>query len=213
MSEAAVRERVRKQGWAAPGGVHDFLVRFLKLALPLVIGMLLAFLAVAPLRKGQEISFLLDKNKVEVAKERMRVQSASYRGQDNLGRPFTINADSAVQATSRDPIVDVLGMAARIRLESGPATLRAKRARYNMENETVNVVGPIVFTGADGYRLQTRDVAVDLNSRSMRSRGRVDGRMPLGRFSADRMAASLPDQRVVLTGRARLHIVQGGIRS
>jgi lipopolysaccharide export system protein LptC len=212
MSEAAVRERVRKQGWAAPGGLHDFLVRFLKLALPVVIGILLAFLAVAPLRKGQEISFLLDKNKVEVAKERMRVQSARYRGVDNLGRPFVINAESAVQVTSRDPIVDVLGMAAQIRLDSGPASLRAGKARYDMESETVNVVGPIVFTGADGYRLQTRDVAVDLNRRTMQSSGQVDGRMPLGRFSAQRMTASLPEQRVVLTGRARLHIVQGGLR-
>lgn len=212
MSEAAVRERIRKQGWAAPGGFHDFIVRFLKLALPVSIGVLVAFLAMAPLKKGQEISFLLDKNRVEVAKERMRVQAASYRGQYNLGRPFTINAASAVQATSRDPIVDVLGMTAGIELESGPATLRAGRGRYNLERETVDVIGPILFAAADGYRLRTRDVAVDLNSRTLQSRGRVDGSMPLGRFSADRMIASLADKRVVLTGSARLHIVQGGLR-
>ncbi len=212
MSEAAVRERIRKQGWAAPGGAHDFLVGFLKLALPVVIGLLLAFLAVAPLRKGQEISFILDKNKVDVAQERMRVRAASYRGQDNIGRPFTIDAQSAVQATSADPIVEVRGMKAGIRLEDGPATLVARQGRYDMEAETVDVVGPILFTAADGYRLLTRDVSVDLNTRSLTSRGRVDGRMPLGRFSADRLAASLPERRVVLSGRARLHIVQGGLR-
>ena len=212
MSEAAVRERIRKQSWAAPGGVHDFVVGFLKLALPVVIGLLLAFLAVAPLRKGQEISFILDKNKVDVAQERMRVQAASYRGQDNRGRPFTITAQSAVQATSVDPIVEVRGMSAGIRLEDGPATLNARQGRYNMEKETVDVVGPIIFTAADGYRLQTRDVAVDLNTRSLASRGRVDGWMPLGRFSADRLVASLPEKRAVLSGRARLHIVQSGLR-
>lgn len=212
MSEAAVRERIRKQGWAAPGGVHDWLVAVLKLALPVVIGLLLAFLAVAPLRKGQEISFILDKNRVDVAQERMRVQAARYQGEDNRGRPFIIRAESAVQATSADPIVDVRGMTAQIRLEDGPATLAAPLGRYDMERETVNVVGPIRFTAADGYRLETRDVAVDLNSRSLASRGRVEGWMPLGRFSADRLAASLPDQRVVLTGNARLHIVQGGLR-
>lgn len=212
MSEAAVRERIRKQGWAAPGGVHDLLVSVLKLALPVVIGLLLAFLAVAPLRKGQEISFILDKNRVDVAQERMRVQAARYQGQDNRGRPFTIRADSAVQATSADPIVDVRGMAAEIRLEDGPATLRALQARYDMERETVDVAGPIRFTAADGYRLETSDVAVDLNTRKLASRGPVQGWMPLGRFSADRMTASLPEQRVVLTGNARLHIVQGGLR-
>jgi lipopolysaccharide export system protein LptC len=212
MSEAAVRERVRKQGWAAPGGLHDFLVRFLKVALPSAIGVMLAYLALAPLKKGAEISFILDKSKVEVAKEKMRVQTARYQGQDNRGRPFTIGAASAVQATSRDPIVEILGMSARIGLENGPATIKADKGRYDMDAQKVDVMGPILFTAADGYRLETRDVDVDLNEQTFQSRGSVEGRMPLGRFSADRMAANLPDRHVTLTGRARLHIVQGGIR-
>ncbi len=212
MSEAAVRERLKKQGWAAPGSVHDALMRFLKLALPALIGMLLAYLALAPLRKGPEISFILDNTKVDFAQERMRVQAARYRGQDDKGRPFTIDAASAVQATSRDPIVDIMTMSAGIQLDRGPATLRADRARYNMEDEKLNVIGPILLTAADGYKLQTSDVFVDLNQRRMQSRGAVQGQMPLGRFSADRMTADLPTRDVVLDGRARLHIVQGGLR-
>lgn len=212
MSELAARERIVKRSWAAPGGLHDAIIQLLKIALPVMIGLLTAYLALAPLSKTREISFILDKNKVEVAKERMRVRSASYQGQDNRGRPFTIQADNAVQATSRDPIVDIVGMAARIELGDGPATLRADRGRYDLEGETVDVIGPILFSAHDGYRLETRDVAVDLNNRTLTSRGRVDGRMKLGRFSADRMAADLPRREVVLSGRARLHIVQGAIR-
>jgi lipopolysaccharide export system protein LptC len=212
MSEAAVAERLRKQDWAAPGGVHDHVVRILKVALPSSIGVLLAYLALAPLQKGPEISFILDKRKVDVAKERMRVQSAQYRGQDNLGRLFTLDAASAVQANSQDPIVDIAGMAARIMLERGPATIRADRGRYNMEAEKVDVAGPILVTAADGYRLQTRDVQVNLSTRSLESRGRVEGRMPLGHFSANRLIADLPQKEVVLSGDARLHIVQGGLR-
>lgn len=212
MSEAAVRERVRKQGWAAPGGAHDVFVRILKIALPALIGVLTAYLAMAPLQKGPEISFILDKNKVETTKERMRVQTARYRGQDDHGRPFTLDAASAVQVSSRDPVVDIRGMEARMALESGPARIQADRGRYNMEAEKVNVIGPILFSAADGYRLETRDVAVDLNKRTMASQGRVDGRIPLGRFSADRMTVDLPSREVTLSGRARLHIEQGGLR-
>jgi lipopolysaccharide export system protein LptC len=212
MSEAAVAERMRKQSWAAPGGLHDFIVRILKVALPSSIGVLLAYLALAPLQKGPEISFILDKRKVDVAKERMRVQAAQYRGQDDLGRLFTIDAASAVQANSQDPIVDIAGMAARILLESGPASISADKGRYDMEAEKVDVIGPILVTAADGYRLQTRDVGVDLNTRRLESRGRVEGRMPLGRFSADRLSADLPEKQVVLSGNARLRIEQGGLR-
>src|SRR3546814_2310807 len=131
----------------------------------------MAYLALAPLSKNQEISFILDKNKVAVAKERMRVEAARYRGQDDKGRPFTITAESAVQATSRDPIVDVLGMMARLGLESGRATIRADQGRSNLETETVTVTGPVLFTAADGARKSTRDVAVDLATRTMESDG------------------------------------------
>jgi lipopolysaccharide export system protein LptC len=212
MSEAAVIERRRKQGRAAPGGVHDRTMRFLKLALPAAIGMLLAYLALAPLRKGPEISFILDKTKVDFAQERMRVESARYRGQDNAGRPFTIDAASAVQATSQDPIVDIQTMSAAIRLDRGPATIRADKGRYDMEAQKVDVIGPILLTGADGYRLSTRDVSVDLGEQRMSSRGRVEGQIPIGRFQADRMSADLPSRQVTLSGRARLHIEQGALR-
>ena len=208
MSELADRERVRKQDWAAPGGAHDHLIRVMKLALPVLIGVLMAYLALAPLSKNRELSFILDKNKVEVAKERMRVQAALYKGQDNEGRPFFIRANSAVQETSRDPIVKVLGMSAQILMDEGPATIEADRGRYNLETERVYVIGPILLTAADGYRLETRDVAVDLNARRLESQGEVDGRMPLGRFSAARMQADLGDRTVPLTGRAHLHIEQ-----
>jgi len=103
-------------------------------------------------------------------------------------------------------------MNAQIQLDGGPARLQADRAQYQMERDHVNVIGPITFTAADGYRMQTRDVNVDLRARTMRSRGAVEGQMPLGRFTADQLQVNLPDRRVVLSGRARLHIVQGGIR-
>jgi lipopolysaccharide export system protein LptC len=117
-----------------------------------------------------------------------------------------------VQETSQDPIVEILGMAAEIGLDNGPATLRANRGRYDMEAQSVDIVGPIQFTAADGYRLMTRDVTVDLNDQTLKSNGTVEGQMPLGRFTADKLEADLPDRQVVLTGRARLHIRQGGLR-
>lgn len=212
MSELAVAERHRKQVWAAPGGFHDRLMTALKMALPALIGVLLGYLAVAPLTRSQEISFILDKTKVDVASERMRVQAAQYQGQDDRGRPFTISARSAVQVTSRDPIVQIGGARADIILEDGPASLNADKGQYNLETEQVSVIGPTLVTAPDNYRLVTNDVTVDLNSRTLFSRGNVQGTMPLGTFTANRLRADLNQRSVMLDGRARLHIVQGGLR-
>jgi lipopolysaccharide export system protein LptC len=209
MSELAERERVAKRVWAAPGGAHDRVIQVMKLLLPAATGVVLAFLAFSPLEEKQEFSFMLDKNKVEHAEERMRIQSAQYRGQDSRGRPFVLNARSALQQSSSVPVVDITDMRAQITLENGPAELLARQARYDMERDQVDVQGPILFSSADGYRLGTRDVTVDLRQRRMASRGPVEGRMPLGHFTAGRLEVDLPERRAVLTGRAQVHIVQG----
>jgi len=213
MSELAERERRVKRRWAVPGGSHDKVVKALKIGLPALIGVILAFLFFSPLEDKQEVSFLLKKEEVEKAPERLRVAAAQYRGQDDEGRPFVLNARSAVQESSANPVVQIADMNAQIQLDTGPARLEAARARYNMDSDHVQVVGPIQFTAADGYRMGTHDVDVDLRGHSLVSRGRVDGQMPMGQFSADQLQVNLPDRRVVLNGRARLHIVQGGLRS
>jgi lipopolysaccharide export system protein LptC len=204
--------RAAKRGWAAPGGMHDWLMRFLKIVLPAGVGLLLAYLLLSPLSKEKEISFLLDKNKVDTARERLKTQKAEYRGLDDKGRAFSIQAAQAVQAKSSDPVVDIGGMSARIQLEEGPATITADKARYNMDTQKVDVLGPILFTASDGYRLETRDVALDLNKHVAVSGGGVEGQMRLGRFTAQNMTVNLPERRVVLQGRVRLHMNQGALK-
>ncbi|WP_407829732.1 hypothetical protein, partial [Staphylococcus aureus] len=73
--------------------------------LPVLIGVLSAFLVMAPLTTGGDVSFVLDKNKVEVAKERLKIQAARYRGADQKGQPFELTAGSAIQKSSAEPIV------------------------------------------------------------------------------------------------------------
>lgn len=212
MSEAADRSRDLRQRWAVPGSSHDKIVRLMRVALPMGIGALFAFMSIAPLTIAGDMSFLLDKNKVEVAKERMRVTEALYRGEDSRGRSFALRAGSAVQATSSEPIVRLQDLSASLSMADGPALLRADRARYNMDLEKVAVEGPVTFQSADGYRLVTRDVDVDLKTRQLASQGAVEGRMPLGTFSGARISADLANRVVRLEGRARLRIVQGAAR-
>ncbi|HEX5184708.1 MAG TPA: LPS export ABC transporter periplasmic protein LptC [Allosphingosinicella sp.] len=212
MSDLAKRERAAKRGWAAPGGFHDLFVRFLKIGLPMGVGAFLAYLLLTPLSHNKEVSFLLDKKKVATASERMKTQTAHYQGVDDHGRPFTIDADQAIQKTSQVPIVDITGVRAQMVLDQGPAVATADKGRYHMDKQTLDVDGPIHVVGAGGYRLETRDVTLDLNTHDVTGQSGVQGRMPLGRFTAKNMNASLPNQHVTLTGRPHLHIDQGGLK-
>lgn len=212
MSEAAIQSRDKRIIWARPGSAHDRLIRSLKLILPVIIGALAAVLIIAPLAKRSEISFLLAKDKVDIASERMRVAEAMYRGEDAKGHPFSLHAGGAVQKSSKVPIVEMQDLSARITLDDGPAVLRTPNATYDMDREVVRAPGALLFESSDGYRMTTRGVGIDLKARRMNSNGAVEGRMPIGTFTGDHMVADLNARTVSLNGRARLHIVQGAVR-
>ena len=206
MSDVAIRVRTRRRHWAAPGSSHDKVVAVSRFTLPVLIGVLGAFLVFMPLQGGGDVSFLLDKNKVEVARERLRSTSPMYRGDDQLGRPFSLSADSAVQKSSAEPIVQLKGLAARIRLADGPADLRADTGRYDMNLEQVRVDGGVNFLASNGYALTTSAATIDLRSRRLESNSPVTGTVPQGNFSANRMSADLEEHIVRLDGNARLRI-------
>ena len=212
MSEAASRERAIKQHWAVPGSAHDRLVRLAKIALPSAVGVLIAVLAVAPLGKHSDVSFILDKKKVETAQERMHVETARYVGADNKGQRFEITANRAVQRSSNVPVVDIWGMFAQLSLENGPLMIGANQGRYDLDTQKVAIDGPVRVAGPDGYRLETRDVLVDLKQRNLHSAGPVAGQMRLGQFQAGQLHADLGERKVVLDGGVRLKIVQGAVR-
>lgn len=208
MSEQAGLARSARRSWAAPGGRHDRLIAWSRIVLPALIGVLAALLAVAPLVAGRDISFVLAKDRVAVAHERMRVSEALYRGEDEKGQPFQLRAASAVQASSSVPVVKMQMLSARIGLDDGVASLVAPTGQYDMDRRVVDVTGPVRLTRADGSVVQTRDVSIDLASRRLASREPVDGTIPLGRFRADRLSGDLEAHTLNLDGGVRLHIVQ-----
>lgn len=213
MSALANQQQQRRRIWALAGSGHDRLIAVLRIALPVAIGVLLALLTVAPITVGRDISFVLSKDRVDVASERMRLVRAQYRGRDSKDQPFQLDAASAVQATSRDPIVRLQTLDANIKLVDGPATVKSGRGRYDMDTDRVAFDGPVRLDTAGGYQLLTRDVLLDMKTKGMVSRGPVDGKMPLGTFAADRLRANLDTKVVDLIGRARLHIVQRTARA
>lgn len=204
--------RDRRRAFARPGGFHDRLVAFLAKALPAAIGLVVAVMILSPLSPRGEISFLLDRNKVAITSERLKVDEAAYHGRDAQGRPFVVTAGSAVQASSRVPIVEMNDLTARMQLRDGPAELRAGRGIYNFETERILVAGPVNFTAADGYEMVTSNVEIDLDARRAIGSGGVEGKVPTGTFRADRIIADLEARNVTLEGNARLRMTPGKLR-
>lgn len=209
MSQQADQIRDQRRAFAAPGSPLDRAVRVLAVALPALVGAVVATMLIAPLSPRGEVSFILDRNKVDVAEDRLRVDNAMYRGADKKGRPFSLSAGEAVQARASVPEVRMQDLTARLLLSDGPAVLSAPAGRYDLDRQQVLIDGVVSFVAADGSRLSARGVKIDLPERSLRGDGRVEGEAPAGTFRADGMHADLDSRTVSLDGNARLRMVPG----
>ena len=211
-SEARAKRRGR-QRQAAPGGFHDRLIKILAVVLPMATGIIVAFLVITPFSPRDEVSFLLDRDKVEQIDERLRIDNATYRGSDKRGRPFSLTAQEAVQRSSVEGIVRLDEVIARILLQDGPAQLRAEGGAYAIENELLDVNGPIMLSATDGYTLVARGVSVDLREQLLVGESGVSGAVPAGTFSADSLKVDLEERTITLDGNARLRMVPGALET
>ena len=210
--EAREKRRGRERQ-AAPGGFHDRLIKILAVALPMATGAIVAFLVIAPFSPRSEVSFILDRDKVEQVDERLRIDNATYRGSDNKGRPFSLTAKEAVQRSSAEGVVRLDEVIARILLSEGPARIAAEGGAYDIEEERLDVQGPVMVRAADGYNLTARGVSVDLREQVLVGSEGVSGAVPAGTFSADSLRVDLDSRTITLDGNARLRMVPGALES
>ena len=195
-----------------PGSTLDRTVKVLAIGLPALVGAVAAAMLIAPLGERGEVSFLLDRNKVATAEDRLRVDDAMYRGRDDKGRQFSLTAGEAVQRSADVPVVELADLTARMQLTEGPAVLLAPAGRYNIEDQLVAVDGVVRFATSDGYRMTVRNVSIDLPGRRVVGSGGVDGAIPAGSFSANSIRADLDGRVLTLAGNARLRMVPGQLR-
>ncbi len=197
-----------RQRAALPGSPYDRLVSVVKILLPVAALAVFAACLIWPLTARQEFSFILSKDRVAEANERLRVSRAKYRGEDSKGQAFEITAASAVQKSSDVPIVELRDIAATLNATDGPVHATAQAGRYDMEHDRITAEGPVNIDSADGSLIRTRDVSLDMASRVVTGDQGVSGKLRLGTFRAERLRADVTGRVVKLEGRVHLHIVQ-----
>ncbi len=201
MADLTARQRA-----ALPGSSHDVVMGLLKWLLPLLAFALLVTIIAWPLAKVQEFSFLLAKDKVAAAGERLRVDHAVYRGETEKGEPFIIRAAGAVQRSSAEPVVEMTGLSARLIGGQGPADVSAPSGRYFLNEDRLTVAGPVVARSSSGYSLDSQEIAIDLNARRIATNQPVRGRLPIGSFRAGSLNADIAGRTMVLAGGVHLRI-------
>ncbi len=171
MSLRAEQQKTKRQKSAAPGSMHDRIVRMLRVVLPAIVGVMLAVLIFSPFAEQRELSFLLAKDAVDKAKERMRVSTALYRGEDNKGQPFSVRAGEALQKSSSSPAIDLRDVSASMYYDGTQASAQAANGSYDTRKEILSVVGPLKVNDGKGNAAAATEAMLYLNERRVDSTG------------------------------------------
>jgi len=185
---------------------YDTYVRIMRVALVAASAALAGALALWPLLRDEERSFVLNEEAMRPGDEAVRIVGPTYRGTDDRDRMFTIAAERAVQASPDDPIVTLEGIDAYMELDADrSAAVQAAGGIYDTREETVRVPGGMTVTTSDGYRLEGRAATVDLAGKMVSSDQPVSGRGPLGRIQAERFSLDIDGRKAVFEGNVRMH--------
>ncbi|MEQ8665007.1 MAG: LPS export ABC transporter periplasmic protein LptC [Rhodospirillales bacterium] len=205
--------RVRRgRGLAAVGPArrldpsYSAVVRFLRIALPIVALALVALVAAWPYLQKENIAFTIGFVTSELTGDQQPVMvNPRYTGTDQQDRPYSITADLAhnlVQDTTR---VDLDNPKADMTLEDGTwLVVTADKGVYARTEEILDLSGSVNLFQDEGYELKTESVRIDLDAGTAESTTPTEGQGPFGLLKAEGFRVLDLGKTILFTGNASL---------
>ncbi|MEG9862570.1 MAG: LPS export ABC transporter periplasmic protein LptC [Parvularculales bacterium] len=138
----------------------------------------------------------------------IHVLHPSSRGVDSEGRPYVIEAESAARATDDSDSIIFHNLEASLGDKTSENTadmaLEAGKGLFDTENNHLELSSPVVARSAQGYKMETDAVFVDLAAGVLESSGVVSATGPLGTLSANTM--TVRDRGAILSFRDNIRV-------
>ncbi len=192
-STSPQRRRFRSGRDGGRGGVdaartqaYTRFVQRMKVGLGLAAaGLIAALLIVSGAFDGPEeleITFA----EVRTLNDDLRMVSPRIADVDSQGRPYTINAESAVQDADDPALIHLDQVDADMVGDAGASwtAVSSDKGRLNTDEEWVDLEDNVMLFTDEGFEFHGRLVRVDLDSGDISSDEPVSGQGPAGRFEA-----------------------------
>jgi lipopolysaccharide export system protein LptC len=194
---------------------HTRVVGWLKVALPLAALAILSTLFLVARRIDPEAALPYAEVDVEDLAREPRMTAPTYAGTTEDGAALTLSAAEARPESTSGPAT-----AAAMRLDlttpdGGQTSLLAITAVLDEKARQVLLSGGVTIATSTGYRLETAEVAANLDRSGLESRSAVRATGPAGEIRADGMSLRQDNQTpgayvLVFKGAVRLVYQPGG---
>lgn len=181
-------------------------VRLAKYVLPLVAGTVMLLVVVWPELKSKPEKFSLGLSDVKVETAGgQRVINARFTGVDSENRPFSITAESVIQAAGNDKGVHLSQPKADVTLAGDSwVAIAAPKGLFRRDREVLNLSGGVDVFHDDGYEFRTAEARLDFGKSSATGDKPIRGQGPFGTIEAEGFEIAGSGDSILFTGRSRL---------
>lgn len=183
---------------------HSRRVRFFKIALPLVAGVIaLVFAGYSWLLSPAGISIDLDGTAIRDGKLVMANPKMSGFTKDNL--PYALNASRAIQDLSRTGGIALEEIDAKFPIAADKwAHVQAANGVYDDNGNTLNITSPVTFRTNDGLTARLRSAQVDIAAGELKTSDPVEIEQEGAHITADSLDVRDKGKVFVFENRVRM---------
>jgi lipopolysaccharide export system protein LptC len=201
--------RAPGQAPVRPKGRRGTSVRVLKVALPLIVCLTLAYVGYLWLQaRGTWINpdSMQQVNEANTKAE-VTVNDVKYDGKDKRGRPFSITADSASHADGDDRHIALKKPLADIVMSGGAyVALTANDGILDRDADIVTLNGDVTLFHDNGLSFQTDSATIDLNEKTAEGNDVVEGQNGDGELISQGFRVRDDGDTIEFTGKAYMKI-------
>ena len=133
----------------------------------------------------------------------IRMIKPNFQGRNAEGRPFLLQASSAVRDNSDSARVSLVDPVFTLGDGADKTTVRAKTGWYREDTRVLDLRGNVILDDGEGFHFTTEHALVDTVKNNVDGETHIDGQGPLGRIAASSYSVGDGGAHVYFTGQVK----------
>jgi lipopolysaccharide export system protein LptC len=178
--------RPRGESVEASVAQYSRFVARMKIALPVVAGVILLLVLLFPQFRGETERFRVGVKKLDdITSDVLSMVNARYVGTDDDGHPYTITAASAKERSSEDKAIDLVDPKADLTTSDGHwVKITATKGVYDRNQQILDLGGQVDVYQQEGYELHSTAARFSVKDRIATGNAPVNGKGSFGTIAA-----------------------------
>ena len=179
-----------------------------KFVLLLVAAGLVALVVVWPQLDDRDEGFRLGVSTVTAkATDDQEMLNARFTGTDRQNRPYTVTAETALQSTKNENLIDLESPKADITLDDDSwVVLTANSGMFHKKSRMLELKGGVNMFHDMGYEFHTSRASIDMDNGVAEGDAPIQGQGAFGQIEAEGFRLFEKGERIIFTGKTRLVI-------